>query len=1363
MGENKVNWFRSKLFLGSLLVIVAAATASAQNYPLPSSAPNTNVPCTGCDEREGMLTPGYPPVLSFLGRFADSEKTTDYQNNFRTARAKGAYFAPEKNRVYLLLGSALAAYNTDNFFSKLAAHTSLTPATVVPTNPSNSNRRDHGSETFLYWDRFFYAENGGGWATGLADGQDRMHNAGVDWDDRKICYLAYTIFGWGMVIDDPAITDGGLMANIVMPGGGPAQFLPGSGEPNPISLISIKTTDGSYYVAVSDTNSAPTTIWNVTDYLHPVRMPNQADLAITNWTKNTGGSRIGIIMSDLTGRIYSADGLARAQGPIQKITLAAGGLYSIASDGTNFYGFGMSNGSGVIVALKANGTGGFDRTDYPVLDDAGHPVSYLAPHGIGATQGLISIFGSEGLPLLSENIRLYKLANGVPTQISLDNTVGATHAPFFAQYYGNVYPGTNFTHPSRNTFYSVRPYKYNGKMYIAVSGYGLGDVWEVKSGDNLNASIKKTADTPNPNTRGTGAGPFYGDRQTFTSALTSATPATIAWTFDDQTSGTTLPGTTDIQHQFGGITSTASLPITRHATATNTADTSMSATLTVNLAKPDVRFAVAGNPYLFVQPDASSTAPIVTSDTFIDGSDGAVEGHFAEWVLDGASTKLLPSESFPVGTCGVHTLSFLGHYGAYTGTGSSRASVGADFPIKILDSNGQPGPVVYTSRPFAVTVQPPPPIVPGAAAGNAVFTASVRPTSTAADLPSGLSTPVTYLWELVSASGTVLQSSGAADKTLGSIPQYPLDRSVFNTLGSKVRLTVSVAASAISGACSAFRTSASSTEALNAPDPTIAKTGCDAARSPCSFSVTSSGSQTGWVYAWSMSNSSATSSGPTFAPTITQGGAYTVTLIVTNSIGSVTRTLIINPTQPLCSSSPSIDNTTVSYYGCAITSQCTAGETVTFRLNGYNWTPDPVCDIASWNFGDGSAPGTGYLPTHAYASNGTYTVTLTLTGGLSTATITTPITIGSVFVQPPNPTPNPIPTPTPTPTPTPQPGVCAAQTATSAYIGFFGSQSSCGAGASACNTGEAISFVGYGQSYNFECGAATYFWNFGDNATSSDRFAQHTYATPGTYHATLAITNSGGTGSYAVNVQVGTTPTPNPTPTPTPTPTPNPQPCGNLSTQTIKLTWQGSGCTEQGGDCASTSAVSFTALGNGYSFTCGNHQFDWDYGDGSQHGTTATASHTYGNAGTYTAKLTVTYGEASITLSKSLKVTTPTGGLPGSCPLMIPDENILIVFYDGSACSNVGGNCPVGDAVQFNAYAYNYTFDCSTSHAFKWDFGDGGTSTEKSPMHAFAQNGTYRVKLNVSNSQQPGGIDLIKTVVVGTGVSVPSRRRASGH
>lgn len=1325
-----MNWLRSKLFLCCLLVIVGATVASAQDWPLPAAVPNTNVPCAGCSgTRAGKLTPGYPTVLNFLGRFADNEATTDYQEAFRTGRARGAWVAPERNRVYLLIGSALAAYNIDTFFSRVTAHAALSPATQVP---GNAGQRSQGAELFLYWDRYFYAEHGGGWVTPPSDGQDRLFRSGIDWDDRNICYLAYDIYGWGMVLDPPGVADGGLMQNL-----SPIdQFLPGTGDLVPISLVNVKTTDGSYYVLVSDQSDASRMQeWNVTDVHHVVKMPDQRGRSVAGFAKNSTGSRIGIVQLDFAAKIYTADALALGQAPIQTVPLPNGGYFALDSDGTNFYFLGKANSQGVFTVMSPNTNGGYDRADYPIRDDAGNAVVYN-PIGIRAGNGLLAIFGTELSPLFSQNVRLYKLANGVPTQISLDNVVNGKHGPFFAQYYGAVSPGDNFAHPDRTILMDVTPYKYNGKTYILYAGNGIGDVWEVRSGDSLNGSLKSIADLPNPNSKAPpSSGPYYGDRQTFTSSLTSGNATAVNWAFDDGTTGSTAAGTNDIKHQFGGVTTTAALPATRHATATNVADNSMTATVAVTLAKPTVRFALNGTSFLFVQPDASSAAPIVSSDSFNDGSDGAVEGHYTEWVLDGASTKKLPSDLFSAGTCGVHTLNFVGHYGAYSGTGAGMASVGSDFPIAIGDTSNH---FNYAARPFAVSVQPPAPLIPGAPPGNAVFTASARATSTAADLPAGAATPITYLWELVNAAGTTLQhNTGAA--TLATIPQYSLDRSVFNTPGSKVRLTLTAAASALGGACVPYAVATSITDPLNAPDPTIVPTGCGNAGAPCSFSVSSSGSQAGWSYAWSITNNSAISTTSTFAPTIATGGTYTVTLIVTNAIGLVTKTSTFNVAQPLCSDAPTSDNT--AFAGTCVQTQCSQGDSVTFRIFPFQYTLDPACDTATWNFGDSSTsgPGTDYTISHSYVNNGTYTITLVLRGGTSTANLTSTITIGSVNQQP-----------TP-PNPQPQ-GSCAPQTSDSGYLGFLGPQSSCVPGGASCSAGEMLSFALYSTTYNFDCSTPTYLWDFGDSTQSGDRFAQHTYAAANTYHVTLSVTNTGGTGVYSTDVQVGggTQPTP-------PNPTP-PQPCGDLSTQTISLHYTGNGCTEAGGDCVSTTAVAFVATPTGYDFSCGTHSFDWDYGDSSAHGTTASASHSYAGPGTFTAKLTVGYGDASITLSKSVHVVAPTGG-SGNCPLMIADTNVYIVYSDpsNSQCSSLGGSCSIGAAVQFRAMSYPSDFGCSPT--FSWDFGDTNASTLENPVHAYSQNGTYQVKLTVTNTQQT--ITLSKTIVVGTGVTVPPRHRAT--
>ncbi|PYK99623.1 MAG: cell surface protein, partial [Verrucomicrobia bacterium] len=55
---------------------------------------------------------------------------------------------------------------------------------------------------------------------------------------------------------------------------------------------------------------------------------------------------------------------------------------------------------------------------------------------------------------------------------------------------------------------------------------------------------------------------------------------------------------------------------------------------------------------------------------------------------------------------------------------------------------------------------------------------------------------------------------------------------------------------------------------------------------------------------------------------------------------------------------------------------------------------------------------------------------------------------------------------------------------------------------------------------------------------------------------------------------------------------------------------------------------------------------DWNFGDGSAHSTALSPSHTYNNAGSYTATLTVTGSGGSDSKSLTIQVSTPPPGAP---------------------------------------------------------------------------------------------------------------------
>jgi len=96
-------------------------------------------------------------------------------------------------------------------------------------------------------------------------------------------------------------------------------------------------------------------------------------------------------------------------------------------------------------------------------------------------------------------------------------------------------------------------------------------------------------------------------------------------------------------------------------------------------------------------------------------------------------------------------------------------------------------------------------------------------------------------------------------------------------------------------------------------------------------------------------------------------GNYTVTLAVTDddgstSVANATKTVLNRP--PIASLTESTENATI-------------GETINFNASG-SYDSDGSIVNYFWDFGDGSND-TGITASHAYATNGTFIVTLTVT------------------------------------------------------------------------------------------------------------------------------------------------------------------------------------------------------------------------------------------------------------------------------------------------------------------------------------------------------------------------------------------------
>lgn len=112
----------------------------------------------------------------------------------------------------------------------------------------------------------------------------------------------------------------------------------------------------------------------------------------------------------------------------------------------------------------------------------------------------------------------------------------------------------------------------------------------------------------------------------------------------------------------------------------------------------------------------------------------------------------------------------------------------------------------------------------------------------------------------------------------------------------------------------------------------------------------------------------------------------------------------------------------------------------------------------------------------------------------------------------------------------------------------------------------------------------------------------------------------------------------------------------------------------------------------------------WTFGDGTT-STAATPVKTYANPGTYSVKLIVsTDANCADTATTSVTIY----GLPP------------VSFTAGNSCVFVL-NAPMPDVIDNNL-------------TYSWNFGDGYTSAQITPQHAYGVSGTYTISLDVSNS-----------------------------
>ena len=438
----------------------------------------------------------------------------------------------------------------------------------------------------------------------------------------------------------------------------------------------------------------------------------------------------------------------------------------------------------------------------------------------------------------------------------------------------------------------------------------------------------------------------------------------------------------------------------------------------------------------------------------------------------------------------------------------------------------------------------------------------------------------------------------------------------------------------------------------------------------------------------------------------------------------------------------------------SFTANPTSGEAplpVTFDASGSS-DADGSISTYSWQFGDGSTA-TGSTASHTFNAAGNYTVTLTVTDddGLTDAS-TTSINVSAPPVNDP---PSASFTLTPTSGVVPLPVSVDASASTdgdgtiTSYAWDFGDGNT-DSGSSASHTysaagtyqivltvtdndGATDSFsrtvtaqsptnnppvasltvtptsgtapltvtVSGSNSSDPDGSIASYAWDFGNGSSASGASSSTVYASSGTYTVTLTVTDDdGATGTASATVTVGSAPVNDP-----PSASFNVSPSSGVAPHTT--TFDASASSDADGSIAS---------------------YAWNFGDGSS-GSGVSASHTYSNAGTYTAVLTVTDNDgATDTAQQTITVSNPqTNNAPVASFTATPSSGIspLNVQFDAGGSSDSDG----------------------TIASYAWDFGDGGSATGVTTGHTFT-TGSYTVTLTVVDND--GASDETSQVITVT-------------
>jgi len=498
-------------------------------------------------------------------------------------------------------------------------------------------------------------------------------------------------------------------------------------------------------------------------------------------------------------------------------------------------------------------------------------------------------------------------------------------------------------------------------------------------------------------------------------------------------------------------------------------------------------------------------------------------------------------------------------------------------------------------------------------------------------------------------------------------------------------------------------TASTTVTAQKPPEPPIASFSVGTDFLAVSVDASASNDPDGTIvsYAWNFGDGS-TGMGVTATHTYTAEGNYLIALTVTDNegmTGYAEKWVLVNeePKAPFAVISYTPDWLTVNVDGSG-----------SYDLDGtiQSW---------AWTFGDG-AVATGSTASHTYASDGSYTITLTVTDNEG-MTGTDSVIVDVVH--------EPIP-----------PTAAFTWSASWEVVSFDGSGSddldgtvttwawnfgdgSMGSGMTATHTyaasgsyavtltvtdNDALTdsitqtvtvtfnnppvasftvtkdyldvFVDASASTD-DFGIASYAWSYGDGGSGSGVMDSHTYAAAGTYLVTLTVVDTGGKSSTtSMSVSV----------------VPNTSPIAAItlvSTNYLVVTLSGSGSTDDSGIAS----------------------YAWNFGDGLT-GSGVSVTHTYAASGSYTVTLTVT-DDHGLTGSTTKLVTVEERDDPPDASFTYT-VNGLTVSVDASGSTDDHGIA-----------------------SYSWDWGDGSTGSGVTATHTYAVAAAAQTSGVIINAEPP--------------------------